>query len=1173
MALISLPHVDIPTFRLAAGCGIIFNKMESGDGNMKKLLLSICSAAVVLGAEAAVSSRSYVQRGLAAQYDGINNVGHDVAHNSSATVWKDLTGNGNDGTCASLLSWSADGWSVSGDCKPVTIPAPGLAATMGTREFTIQFACTPAMDNKREAFFSQYNYTSAPGGFGLEHNNGGDFTGKLRYYKFTSRTGSDYLDYLTNARIPSNTFTSASVAVSPTVQKCWLNGTLSDTRNGSISRVSRSCQSVIGGEPQVQGARPGDTYTAGYGITFQGKYNAFRLYDRPLSEDEAKVNAAVDAIRFNGANPGDFALTGGWSFDGTGDLCVDVTATASGNGTVSVNGGGASATVKQYATVTFSATPGSGSVFCRWEGDTHAIVSGSVITPSIEVSSADPVLLVAVFKVPSQGARSYIHRGLVANFDGIDNAGTGMHDSSATTWVDLTGNGNDATKGSNASWNGTDGWTSSTDGQPMTIPEGNGAETTIAGATVDKVFSVQFAVKPSRHTVRQCFFGQWDKYGVSIEHNGGNSTMDGHLRAFYNYTPGNIPVVDDIFTQVLVTSGEWATMSFVSDTAQQTVWKNGETSQTFVRSLTGAFTNRCPTVIGGDNARTAMGFRGTYNALRLYNRVLSEEEVKVNAAIDDRRFNGGAKGLAFPAGWSFVDNMLMVNVSVTATEGGKISYRGGAAAQSITDTVNHDGSKVLAFAAVPDAGYVFERWSGDTDLITVGSTLAREIIVDPDRPVTFVAKFRRNGDAADGKIFDLSFTGDATADGMTFSDTVAEDKQGYVTADIALPVLPTVTNANVSCLYLPQPANDAGTGTYWQMAVSDKPAVTGDVATVFVRFRWDGPVIPNIDNYSAMFHNGYNGWTSIGQGFLIRLFSKANSTDAYLSLLVGGRDLYGEIDAIEDVSGTGFVKPGEWVDVFVSVYPSPTDSTLSNADIWYCRPPTWNSGGWFNVSTIGHRHFGDAAKIPHMDSTTTLLRAGCESAPSASAVMTGANATKVFRGAIAAAKGWNRLLSESERWTVMAEFDGVQSFGDRHSFNTGTLTTQEGHNGTATAFVGDAVTAHFWRAMHKAYPSLTLVWNAPKDKPAQPVTYRTVIANTKSGNTQPVHLEVNGTTVWSSDNVARGDKICVEIDAAHTLPGLNELKWVYDTDVAGNYITFEYHKLKIGETGMTFIIK
>lgn len=40
---------------------------------MKGLLLFIGAAVAALVADAAVSSRSYVQRGLAAQYDGINN--------------------------------------------------------------------------------------------------------------------------------------------------------------------------------------------------------------------------------------------------------------------------------------------------------------------------------------------------------------------------------------------------------------------------------------------------------------------------------------------------------------------------------------------------------------------------------------------------------------------------------------------------------------------------------------------------------------------------------------------------------------------------------------------------------------------------------------------------------------------------------------------------------------------------------------------------------------------------------------------------------------------------------------------------------------------------------------------------------------------------------------------
>lgn len=39
---------------------------------------------------------------------------------------------------------------------------------------------------------------------------------------------------------------------------------------------------------------------------------------------------------------------------------------------------------------------------------------------------------------------SYVQNGLIAQWDGIDNAGTGTHDPTATTWKDLAGS-NDLT--------------------------------------------------------------------------------------------------------------------------------------------------------------------------------------------------------------------------------------------------------------------------------------------------------------------------------------------------------------------------------------------------------------------------------------------------------------------------------------------------------------------------------------------------------------------------------------------------------------------------------------------------------------------------------------------------------------------------------------------------------
>ena len=42
----------------------------------------------------------------------------------------------------------------------------------------------------------------------------------------------------------------------------------------------------------------------------------------------------------------------------------------------------------------------------------------------------------------------------------------------------------------------------------------------------------------------------------------------------------------------------------------------------------------------------------------------------------------------------------------------------------------------------------------------------------------------------------------------------------------------------------------------------------------------------------------------------------------------------------------------------------------------------------------------------------------------------------------------------------------------------------------------------------------------------------------------------------------------------HFLPlGLNELKWVYDTGISGNWVSFKCHKLRMGLSGTVIGIK
>lgn len=54
------------------------------------------------------SWKSYVQDGLMLHYDGINNTGN--GHSEDAEVWKDLSGNGNDGTLNGTNYLEASGW-------------------------------------------------------------------------------------------------------------------------------------------------------------------------------------------------------------------------------------------------------------------------------------------------------------------------------------------------------------------------------------------------------------------------------------------------------------------------------------------------------------------------------------------------------------------------------------------------------------------------------------------------------------------------------------------------------------------------------------------------------------------------------------------------------------------------------------------------------------------------------------------------------------------------------------------------------------------------------------------------------------------------------------------------------------------------------------------------------
>ena len=678
------------------------------------------------GDGSALTSRSYVRRGLVAHFDGIDNAGFGL-HDGATNVWTDLTGRGNDGDVAAIVSWTSNGWTNASDGKPVTVPAGAVSEALGSGAFTMQIACNPTRDTARECFFGQY---AQPGAFSLEHNNGSTSSGRVRFY--CSSGG----DYLSPAVVPKDVFTSLSCSLTPDTQIAWVGFETVYTNAATFIAPSTDCQSVLGGE----------FYRSE--MAFKGTYHAFRLYDRVLTEAEAKANAAVDAIRFDGASPADFTLAGGFSFDATDGLRATVSAVATAadgtGGTVSANGGAAgesaSAAVAIGATVPLVATPAAGYVFDHWDGDTDLLATGcSVHDATVAVDALTCARLVAVFRHRTVGLNAYscVRRGLVAHFDGVDNAGTGTHDPSATTWADLTGNGNTGTLAANVTW-AANGWVNDANCYPVSLSAG-----TISPVTASKTFTAQFAATPSRGNVRECFFGQYSSPGIAIEHNSGG-VSDGRIRLYYNLGSA----VSQEYADIKVAAGEWASITATSKPGEQTVWKNGSQSQSMANALSGTLSADCNSTIGGDLVRPTMAFRGTYNVFRLYDRVLTEDEIKVNAAVDAVRFGGKttAEVSPLPDGWSFAaDDTLMADIRVTAGAGGRVRFRDGEAARTLLRTVNADGLESGAISAVPSQYFAFDGWTGDLDAIEEGSASTPDIVVDTTGPVTLVANFVRDG--------------------------------------------------------------------------------------------------------------------------------------------------------------------------------------------------------------------------------------------------------------------------------------------------------------------------------------------------------------------------------------------------------------------------------------------
>ena len=475
------------------------------------------------------------------------------------------------------------------------------------------------------------------------------------------------------------------------------------------------------------GGRTGQTgndYQA-YGYTI----HAVRLYNRTLSAGDMMRNATIDQIRFFGApaevmpSSDKYALV---ATAGVGGMVAADDVNAAPNATA--------ANVVKFSDgvypIALRAIPLQGWKFSGWEGDFSCVTEGSASTPMIVLSSGCGRAYHATFERDSENPEiTYVTDGLVGRWDGIENAGEGIHNTSTNCWVDLSGHGGDFLVLSETASFSDKGLTKNAIGICATNILAHTGVLTVEGAVsgvpssgwVDAVYlneNQTITLRNDPDNKRQFFFdnnklkwrmdGQPDEQTVSVTYAMNGDTPEGQQPFYLDGAP---PQNGSIYG-----SGMY--------------WWAAESTNTWIGGRVG-YPN------GGDYKT----FGYTVHALRFYNRVLNAGEIAYNSAVDRLRFRGLRKeGFAY----RLVDGNVQCQLHAwTYGLGGMVKLNDGVAVEDgvATAWVAFGTAQTATFTAQPADGWKFLGWTGDTDAIVSGTVNDLTVSVSATCGVSLQAVF------------------------------------------------------------------------------------------------------------------------------------------------------------------------------------------------------------------------------------------------------------------------------------------------------------------------------------------------------------------------------------------------------------------------------------------------
>lgn len=214
-------------------------------------------------------------------------------------------------------------------------------------------------------------------------------------------------------------------------------------------------------------------------------------------------------------------------------------------------------------------------------------------------------------RILGKSAKAYIQDGLIAMWDGIDNAGLDKHDANATVWKDLIG-GNDF-----KSTNVLNEWTKDS----AIIKSGIGAYQTWA---LTDVLTLEVVGKSELNSIFAFALGNKNTRMFAI--------LPSNNRGF-QFSSGAPSMFRDWHSKRWSVAATWSNATSVSQNAQ---FYNGKYAKT----------NGGTSIWGSINDRAILGhydgrypYIGEICCIRAYNRALTDAEIAHNYAIDKERFS------------------------------------------------------------------------------------------------------------------------------------------------------------------------------------------------------------------------------------------------------------------------------------------------------------------------------------------------------------------------------------------------------------------------------------------------------------------------------------------------------------------------------------------------------